>query len=347
MTYLARDMNLACGELRYLTLPGNDLLDIRHIHDSVCRPNQIKLKYLGFNTAAQPTDPGQPELNSAEFSIKRLDFVDSESEVFPGDFRHVGNQTSISWKRVRRAGHFHAINLDLCGGFAGNERADGIPSYFSALQWILQNQSGSREDFLLFITTRMDDDSIDQEKKVGLDAVAQTIYETCTEYASEFRKAWGLSSQEPPALVISESVETSEAFMLGLTQWIITRSIDVGLKASVKSFMTYRTGSGTGADDLVSLAIRFKPDPAVREDPYGLAEVGQEPGSARLKECQQASPVPSKVNKRILVDELLKTQAELFERCLEGSSALLQKSGYDAALYREWVMKEKDRYATA
>ena len=96
------------------------------------------------------------------------------------------------WQRVRSAGPFHAINLDLCGGFAGREKAEGIPNYFAALQALLQNQTSSDQDFLLFITTRMDDDSIDTEVKASLNEVAQSIHDTCEAYASEFASAWGL-----------------------------------------------------------------------------------------------------------------------------------------------------------
>lgn len=342
---LARDLDLA-GELRYLTLPGSDLLDIRYLAESVCAPRDVRLKYLGFNTAASPSDSGQPELNAAQFSINRLEYVHPESEVFPGDFRVVGDPRSLPWQRVRRAGPFHAINLDLCGGFAGRENAQGIPNYFTALQALLQNQRSSDEEFLLFITTRMDDGSIDPQAQESLNDVAQKIYDTCEAYASEFATAWGGPGSGEP-IRLPELVGAAESFMLGLTQWIVSQGIAHGLKSSVRSFMTYRTGSGIGDDDIVSLAIRFKPDPYIQPDSQGLVRpIGAVP-SPDEKECEQSAKIPSRVSDRVLVDEILRTQADEFQRCMSESSELLVTAGYDASSYRNWVMQEADRYATA
>lgn len=341
---LARDLGLANGELRYLTLPGNDLLDIRHIAETICSPQQVKLRYLGFNSAATPTSKDQPELNAAQFSINRLSCIQPESEVFPGDFRLVGDSRSVSWQRVRREGPFHAINIDLCGGFAGREKGRGAPNYFTALQALLQNQTSSDEDFLLFITTRMDDDNVDGEVKGKLLQLAQDAHDTCPGYASAFAEAWGVQGDSPVS--VPEFVDAGEAFMLGLTQWIISRGISVGLKASVRSFMTYRTGSGAGDDDIVSLAIRFKSDPVIHADPLGLVKLPNKMASEAEKRCAQSSVVPRRVNGRARVDEILRNQAEEFERCIRESSALLGSAGYNPNSYREWVLQEKDLSAT-
>lgn len=345
LSFLARDLRLD-NELRYLTLPGNDLLDIRHLAESVCTPRGLRLRYLGFNTAASPSDEGQAGLNAAQFSLNRLDYIHSESEVFPGDFRGVANTRSISWGRVRRAGPFHAINLDLCGGFAGRDKSQGIPNYFGALQALLQNQRSSDEDFLLFITSRMDDDSIDSQAAASLYEVAQSIYDTCETYASEFASAWGLPTDGEPVYV-PELVGPAQAFMLGLTQWIVSQGVTHGLRASVRSFMTYRTGSEQGDDDIVSLAIRFKPDPFIQPDAQGLVRTVGIQSSADEKVCEQSSIIPQRVSNRVLVDEVLKTQAKEFERCMNEASNLLAAAGYDAGAYRDWVLQEADRYTTA
>lgn len=346
LRYLARDLHLESGELRYLTLPGSDLLDIRYIAQTVCAPNMIRLRYLGFNTAASPASVGQAEVNSSQFALNRFDSIHPESEVFPGDLRHVADTSSISWERVHRAGPFHAINLDLCGGFAGEERTPGLPNYFTALQALLQNQAESDEDFLLFITTRMDEASVSAEARRGLDQVALKIRATCERYAQEFSEAWGLAGEDlgrPTADVVS----AGEAFMLGLTQWIVTRGVALGLKASVRSFMTYRTGSTSGEDDLLSLAIRFSKSPYILADDVGLVRPHSRQLPADARECEQSANIPSRVVGRTQVDEVLRREAEKFQRCLQDSCELLSSAGYDEELYRNWVMEESDRYATA
>nr|WP_156386152.1 hypothetical protein [Arthrobacter sp. Soil764] len=334
--FLVRDLKLRNKELRYLTLPGNDFLDVRHLHESICLRHEIRLKYLGFNTAVSGNDPSQSDVYSNEFSVKRLKYVSSESEVFPGDFRDIGNQKSVPWQRVRREGYFHAINIDLCGGFARTVDSLGIPSYFAALQWLLQSQGSAQEDFLLFITTRMDAENVHDDARATLNEIAGSIYDACSAYASAFNTLWGISEATKVAIV--ETASPTEAFMLGLTQWIVSRGISSGLKASVRSLMTYRTGNEPGDDDLVSIAIRFKPDPQLSLDPHGLVRPIHTPISREENECLQSSPIPRKVRERVLVDDLLSAQADAFERCIEESSKLLAAVGYDPVAYRDWVL---------
>lgn len=344
LLFLARDLKLDGGELRYLTLPGPDLLDVRHVHDTVCKSRKITLRYLGFNRAARAADEDQPVLNSAEFSIKRLPHVDRESRVVAGDFCDIGDERTDSWLQVRRSRTFHAINLDLCGGFAGRSKSPGVPSHFTALHWLLQTQSAASQDFLLFITTRMDPDSVDDATRALLDSLIHRIHGTCAGYADAVNTAWG-SSGESTGACPAAALDPPVGFMLGLTQWIVACGIRHGLRASVRSFMSYRTGTGTGDDDIVSIAIRFKPDPVLADDPAGLAQPLREPAPPEEKECVQSTPVPAKVKQRVLVDEVLRTDAAAFDQCLKESLALLGASGYDEAAYQEWVESEGHLYA--
>ncbi|NJP46055.1 PP_RS20740 family protein [Actinacidiphila epipremni] len=337
---LARDLKLQRGQLRYLTLPGNDLLDIRHIVEAVCARNNMELRYLGFNNAANPASSAQSELNSAQFSVNRLECINSESQVVPGDFRMVASHRSQPYQRIRQEGPFHAINIDLCGGFAGKEKALGIPNYFAALQVLLQNQERTNEDFLLFITTRMDDDNIEEETKRKLTRIVEEISDTCSGYSEELSTLWGLPHVEL-GQKISEVATTAELFMLGLTQWIISCGVRTGLKASVRSFMTYRTGTRPGEDDIVSLAIRFKPDPIVREDPHGLTQIPAEQVPEFVKECEQSFRVPRRVHDRVRVDDVIREQADEFEVCISESSSLLGSAGYDVSAYRNWAVRQE------
>jgi hypothetical protein len=334
--FLIRDIG-DINELRYLTLPGSDLLDIRYLADSICRPKNICLKYLGFNTAASPSAAGQADFNNGEYTAIRHSSINRNSRVYGSDFREAGTMHSLPWMQINNEKPFHAINLDLCGGFAGKEKGAGLQNYFTALKVLLQHQREAKEEFLLFITTRMDDDNVDSQNQEKLTSLAQTIYDTCSTYSSEFNAAWGITTQ-PSLVKVSEEVEPTEAFMLGLTQWIVGEGISLRLKASVRTFMTYRTGSMTGEDDIVSLAIRFKPDPVIEPDSSDLVHSTVSDDSERAKHCQQSSPIPKKVKNREHVDAILRQQADEFEQCITESSELLAKAGYDSGSYREWVM---------
>jgi hypothetical protein len=191
----------------------------------------------------------------------------------------------------------------------------------------------------------MDDRNIDASVQEVLSSIAQNICNTCEAYALSFAEAWDLP--EETRFRIEEVASTTEAFMLGLTQWIVSRGVESELKASVRSFMTYRTGSELGDDDIVSLAIRFKPDPVIRPDPHGLVKLIPSQPSSAEKECAQSSNIPKRVRDRVLVDDILRTQADSFETCMADSSALLYSAGYDTDSYRSWVLEESGRYAAA
>jgi hypothetical protein len=333
---LVRDLELEEGDvLRYLTLPGKDLLDIRYLADTICAQSKILLKYLGFNTAAAPSNSEQSELNANEFSIKRRDDIHPESQVFSGDFRKVGDVKSDSWRRACCLEPFHVINLDLCGGFAGREKSDGIPNYFTALQALLQSQAKAQQDFLLFITSRMDDANIDQKKQEILNDVVQQIHKACSGYSSAFAAAWNTSGNDAQ-LPITETVGTAEAFMLGLTQWIVSQGIPEGLQAKVKSFMTYRTGLELADDNIVSLAIRFKPNPVIRPDPGRLVKT-TDSQSFEYRTCEQSAIIPTKVKDCVRIDCILQNQTAEFNQCFNESAELLKAAGYDEVRYRDWV----------
>ena len=114
--------------LRYLGLPGTDLIDLRYLHDQFCRDNNRQLCFLGFNMEARPDSPAEIELNISLDEVSRLPNVDKQSAVLADDFRLVGNENSLAWSRTRQLGPFDVVNIDLlrraCVGRAAERRID-------------------------------------------------------------------------------------------------------------------------------------------------------------------------------------------------------------------------------
>jgi hypothetical protein len=81
--------------LRYLGLPGIDLLDLRHVHDVVCRPRSIQLAFLGFNSAISSNSDQQTEINISLDEVLRLPNVATQSKIIPDDIRRLSNPLSI------------------------------------------------------------------------------------------------------------------------------------------------------------------------------------------------------------------------------------------------------------
>jgi len=77
---LIPQLGLGHGEpFRYLTLPGNELLDVRAIH-GVCSALNVKLRYLGFNSVGANT-PDQIELALSQSEVRGLSSIDEFSAV--------------------------------------------------------------------------------------------------------------------------------------------------------------------------------------------------------------------------------------------------------------------------
>ena len=70
--------------LCYLGLPGTDLIDLRYLHEQLCRATDRPLRFLGFNTQAQRGNPAHVQLTVSLDEVRRLANVDPQSRR---DFR--------------------------------------------------------------------------------------------------------------------------------------------------------------------------------------------------------------------------------------------------------------------
>ena len=95
---LLRVMQPEGKALKYLGLPGTDLLDLRYFHARVCEPQNIGLRFLGFNSSANPDSDAQTELNIALDEVRKLSKIDPLSDVIPDDFCLVANEKSMAWR---------------------------------------------------------------------------------------------------------------------------------------------------------------------------------------------------------------------------------------------------------
>ena len=122
--------------LSYLGLPGTDLIDLRFLHEQLCRETNRPLRFLGFSTEAQPGSPAHDQLNISLDEVRRLSNVDPQSNVIHDDFRRIGNPNSIAWSRTRQLGPFDVVNIDLCDGLASDSPQSDETVYKALAQLI-------------------------------------------------------------------------------------------------------------------------------------------------------------------------------------------------------------------
>ncbi len=133
--------------LRYLSLPGEDMLDIRMIA-RLCRGKGLDLKCLGYDEGARGLT-NQTEVNISWNEVSNN--IVPTSTVLPDNIAVLRNAHSQAFRYVIEHGPFDIINLDLCGSVSCTD----YPHNHQVLHNLCEYQANhSREPWLLFLTTR-------------------------------------------------------------------------------------------------------------------------------------------------------------------------------------------------
>jgi hypothetical protein len=188
---MLNDSPLADGTLKYMGLPGVDLLDLRHFHSAVCETRNISLRFLGFNSGAKPTNDEHTELNISLDEVRRLARVDPMSDVIGDNFALVAKEDSLACRKTRELGPYDVINLDLCDGFGAQAPCALDQTYYNAVNSLLALQSRSKSPWLLLLTTRADRANVDTQVLQAL----LTKYTANLANCASFRQASGACQQ--------------------------------------------------------------------------------------------------------------------------------------------------------
>ena len=323
--------NRSTGDpLRYLGLPGTDLIDLRYLHEQLCGDSERPLCFLGFNTEAQYGSPAHVELNVSLDEVRRLPNVDEQSDVLPDDFRLVGNENSIAWSRAQQLGPFDVVNIDLCDGIASDPPQNG-GSIYGALAKLMALQSRNSNPWLLLITTRIGRGMFDAEAEQRLISHFRENVANCEGFAEECERL--LESD----VAFIDPATCSEADLLNLTIVAIGKWLSMLVQSQAPSRVElasthgYRVDPDAAQEDLVSLALRF--EPVIEASPDALSPTPP----ARVDECATAKAILRRSAHRLDVDTILKQQPDLREELIGETQRLLVAARYPVDGYRAWL----------
>ena len=175
--------------LRYLGLPGTDLIDLRYLHEQLCSASNRPLSFLGFNTEAQPGSAAQVQLSISLDEVRRLPNVDTQSDVIHDDFRRIGNPKSIAWSRTLQIGPFDVVNIDLCDGLASDppQNADSV---YKALDQLMALQGRNPDPWLLLVTTRIGRGMFDADAEERLLSLFHGNVNDCKDSPKRANSSW-------------------------------------------------------------------------------------------------------------------------------------------------------------
>jgi hypothetical protein len=323
------------GIVKYLGLPGVDLLDVRFIHREVCQPRNLGLRFLGFNSEIVRDSSARSELNISLDEVRKLPRVDHLSDVIPDDFRTVATKESLGWKRTEQAGPFDIVNLDLCDGIGSQNPMAARPTHYDAIWRLLALQARQKTDWLLLITTRAGRAHTDADALAKLMAGLSRNLVECDEFRSRCDTLFQVTDSESLECSCQNDLALVEFFLVGLCKWIVGSGIRQQPPSivNVQSTIGYKVYGKAKHHDLVSIALRFKPSVEAGSDPAGLGRgLLQQPD-----ECELAVSALGKTHERIDADKTLANDPELRRSLIASTSELLLVARYDTEAYKTWV----------
>lgn len=316
--------------LRYLGLPGTDLIDLRYLYEELCRPEGRTLRFLGFNSAAQPGSPADIDLSVSLDEVRQLPNVDPQSRVMPDDFRLIGKQESVARSKALSLGPFDVINIDLCDGLASDPPySDG--AIYDAITLLVALQARNNTPWLLLITTRIGQTAFHKDAEDRLLQLFRRNVAECEGFLEECQRILSsdVMSLDPKRC---EGVDLVTLMTAAIGKWVAALAqAQAPSRVELASTHGYRIDAASPCEDLVSIALRFEPVVKESPDPFSPAP------PVSTYECSNAKGILRRSARRRDVDDILANAPDINEELINETSDLLEQARYDVTEYRRWL----------
>ena len=326
---IVREQNDSCPEIRYLTLPGIDYLDVRMLSE-VCRKMDCALTSTSFLSEEE----GNPYLARArvqEEALVESGHITVRSHTYSRRIEEIASQRGQVYRDLRTRGPFHIVNIDACGSIS-SRRKDSSLSVIDALFRIVELQLELMIGrWMLFVTTDIRQNSVSEE--------------TMAKFCEEIRSNAGESQEFEDTVVNTLAPESTDIntaidvarrndesvflhlFSIGFGKWLLqlVRQKNWGVKMHT-SYYYSTTPVVDNTPTMPSLAFEFVPPPPGLRDESGVTRVEPREGGS---EENLSSRIASKVQHMQNLDELLLSDNNLRRDLVAQTKNLLKKIGYE------------------
>jgi len=329
--------------LRYLTLPGDELLDIR-VLAKVAEQAGTRMQFLGFNTALSKLRSAESDLSFSE--VRQLAGIyEKPSEIIQHNIERITEENSTVKQKVHEHLPFDVINLDFTGTITGQPPLSEA-SYFQVVRWLIDQQCNKRrEPWLLFLTTPFARNRTDSEtakelwRKVCINA-------DHNEFAVSLVNTLQVSKEELLEEMLGspilDDLRYSRGLGLALSKWILglvaTRS-DLWAVELVDS-KSYRVYGDV--PEMYSMCFKFKSYDTQSVDVTGLT-VSSDPSINLVSELVAGLELIQSIGRTEDVDKLLDTNRDVLNEAITLSAELLSTVRYNPGGYREWALNEMEK----
>jgi len=146
-------------EVRYLTLPGTDYVDVRMLGEVCQNLDNCSLNMTGFLASQE----GSRERNRANFrqeALAQSGLISKHSHTLPRRFEEIASASSTAYREIENRGPFDIVNIDACGSLAkpgDPEATRPVDAIFQIMDYQVRMQAGP---WLLFVTADVRPDSL-------------------------------------------------------------------------------------------------------------------------------------------------------------------------------------------
>lgn len=322
--------------LRYFTLPGSDLLDVRVLAESLTAFD-TKIEYFGFNAGNGTGETATPGASfTAESALRQAGLISDGSLVLRDRLEDIALPGSQAQSQLSQQAPFDVINIDACDhlGFKPKRRDR---STFDALEQLLGHQLAHRKPWLLFITTRADPSILGPH----FTKMQSSINENLAHHEAEFGPALATSLGVDLVNIVPEINKAwagwSENFLkiysVGLGKYLLHyfhAQRPVAADVELKSVYAYRVKNSR--PDMLSFAFRVVPK-AIQPQKASI-------GGAQVHDLMEAKSgvrIANRASKLWLLDDAIAAQESLRDGAVKASAKLLAAANYDLDSWTIWL----------
>ncbi len=325
-----------CGpEVRYLTLPGMDYLDVRLLA-GLCDSLGCRLTSTGFQ-AGHENNPFVARARFRQKSLIDANHITPDSHTFGRRFEEISEKNSPAYRELERRAPFHILNIDACGSIAAPSAVHSR-RMVEALHRVVELQLGLMKGrWLLFVTTDVRPDSIAQDT---LNRLCEAIYSNADANADFGQLATPLLDQAAPDIRTAAASASQvpgatflRLFSLGLAKWLLSftrqRQWDM-LTHDPYCYTTMPQHDPTPS--MACLAFEFRPPPTDLEDRFGISRARPTPTARGEDSSLRAA---RRIGRMINADSLVQADESLFQHLVGELRFLLREAGYPPRLLNQ------------
>lgn len=329
--------------LKYFTLPGADLLDVRVLANAL-RKIGTRIEYFGFDSGYRKNSPEAKADDdkekgiyfATESALRQAGQITDSAEILGDHLEDIAQTGTQAANRLNQQSVFDVINIDACDhlGFVPNGRQNSI---FDALDSLLAHQLRATSPWLLFITTRVNPALFGTPtlklNKAILDNLALHQLEFGAALAECIEGTLQTISTDLSACWSNQDVKLLKLFAVGLGKYLLHffhGQHNLPADVELVSAMAYKVHSEQ--PDMLSLAFRITPTgPIVQPATAG-------PVSTRSElEVAKAIRVAAKAKKLWDIDIAIASDSKVRLEAVQGITTLLRSAHYDLPSWASWL----------